>query len=1099
MSHPLTRALAAACLAAAVPAVAQAQQSATITGRVTNAAGQGLPAVSVFVAAQGQNFGTTTRADGTFTFSVPAARATGQATITARQVGYRAQSAQIALRGGTITQNFTLEAAPTTLAQVVVTGAGTVSTRERLGNVINSVDSTSLRRAVQPQNVVSALAGKAPNVEVRTQSGEPGASASIRIRGATSVTGTNEPLFVVDGQPIDNTTTSTLGGNQSTVAQNRASDINPNDIQSVEILKGAAAAAIYGARAANGVVLITTKSGRAGQTRYTLQSTTGFDRIYDKDILQRSFGQGIGTEPAVCEEVNCRFGLGGGAESWGPQLAGARTFNHVDEIFDVGNTLDNNLSVSGGSERTSFFLSGGQTRQAGVIVGPNNFYNRQSVRLKGTQQLNSRFTVGGNFNYVNTRGGYVQKGSNTSGLLLGALRTPPDFNNEQYLDSASGLHRSFRFPRPGSNSLRSSRNYDNPFFTLNNNNNRSELGRFIGNVNLDYRPVDWLRVQYTLGADNYSDDRREGLPLTSSEFAEGQVTRFTQNNLEVDHNLLATASREFNQNFSGTVTVGQNLNTRRFRSVLVTGQTLVAPEPLAIQNTLSYTPLEFRSTRNIEAYFGQATADLYNQLYLTAGLRSDGFSTFGASDRTALFPKGSVAWSFSRFAKPRLGLSADETGVWSFGKLRFAYGETGREPPVYATITALSTGSVANNEGFGSGYGDVINASQNGQGALVNGSQLGNTALRPERSVEREYGLDLGFFDQRATLAVTYFNKRSSDVILQVPVSSAETGSLTALRNAATIRNRGVEVELNGTVLKGRNYGLDVGVQFGRIRSRVLDLAGAQFVPYNTEGFTGAIGSSTVGYPAGVLRGSDFARCGRGLTIDLDGDNALENIDQLCGTGAAKDALFLGANGLPVLDVTDRVIADPNPNWTGGLNTQLRLGRFTLSGFLDVRRGGQVWNGTRGILYYFGTHRDTDIRTQTGGYGINWQTDVYPTVAGPGAGVAAFQSPAAWEDWLVNGEGSGFGNVGAQFVESASFAKLRELSVGYEADQAWVRRFGLSSVSARLAGRNLAMWTNYKGFDPEANLGGAEFLTQGIDYFNNPMTRSFVLSFTLNR
>ena len=1080
MQHRFSRALTVAVIAAAVPAAARAQTAVTITGRVTGENNQPIAAAQVFIQALG--VGTQTRENGTYTLTVPGSRANGQTvTLTARLVGFRVQSSQITLSGGSLTQNFALVSAPTTLTAVVVTGAGTVSTRERLGNVINSVDAATVQRAAEPQNVVSALAGKAPNVEVRTQSGEPGASASIRIRGAVSVTGTNQPLFVVDGQPIDNSTSSTTGGDASTVTQNRAADINPNDIASVEILKGSAAAAIYGARAANGVILITTKSGRPGQTRYTLNSTNTFDKVQKKDILQHDYGQGRGGVLAPCTTINCsRTNL-----TWGPQLpGGTTTYDHFSELFGTGTNLDENLGVSGGSDRNTFYVNGGETRQNGVIVGPNNYYNRASVRLKATQQVVNSFTIGGNFDYVNSRGGYVQKGSNTSGLLLGGLRTPPDFNNQPYLSPINGLQRSYRFPNPGANSLTLGRGYDNPFFTLNNPGNKSQLGRFIGNLNADWKPLAWLRVQETFGADNYTDDRNESLPYTASTLPLGSVIRSTTTQLQLDNNLIATATHDFSPNISGSLVIGQNLNSRRYNNVFVQGQNLVAPSPLVLQNTLTYTPNEFRSLSHIEAYFTQATADLYNQIYLTAGVRDDGFSTFGASKRTALFPKASVAWAFSNL----LHGGTEQTGTFSFGKVRFAYGETGREPPVYATVTALSTGQGA----FGSGYGDVINAAQNGQGALINGSQLGNSSLRPERSIEREYGLDLGFFNQRATLAVTGYNKRSSDVILQVPINAGQNGSTTALRNAASITNRGLEVELNMNFLKAQNYSWDFGMQYGRNKNRVVSLAGAEFIPYNNEGFTGALGSSTVGYAVGVIRGSDFAICGRGLVLD--------GVDIDKGCGASKNgALYLDASGLPVSDPTDRVIADPNPLWTAGFNTQFRVRKFTLSGFLDVRHGGQVWDGTRGILYRFGTHKDTDIRSTVGGYGINWETDRYPTVAGPGAGVAAFKTPLAWQNWF-QGEGGGFGTVGAQFVEPGSFAKLRELAIAYTADQRFIQnRLGLSSVNIRLAGRNLHTWSKYKGFDPEANLGGAEFLTQGLDYFNSPQTRSFVVGVTLNR
>ena len=440
--------------------------------------------------------------------------------------------------------------------------------RERIGSTINTVDSTALIRAVQPQNVISALSATTPNVRVNTQSGEPGASAFVIIRGATSVTGTNQPLIVVDNQPIDNQTISTNGGDASTVTQNRAADINPNDIESVQVLKGAAASAIYGARAANGVILITTKHGTNGPTRYSITTTQTFDNVIKTFPLQTQFGQGSAPtsgakagipQPGACSTPDCS----GNPLSWGPQLTGASTFDHGKEIYDTGITSDNSLSLSGGTARTSFYISGGLTDQFGVMRGSNNRYDRSTVRLTASHQLLNSLTFGGNFSYFNTRGEYVQKGSNTSGLLLGALRTPPDFNNQPFLDPISGLQRSYRFPNPTAASVTESRGYDNPFFTLDNSGNRSELGRFLGNITAAWVPTTWIAFNETFGADNYSDSRLESLPLTSSGDPVGDVTRLTIDNLEIDHNLTATLSHTFNPNFDGRLILGQNLNSRR--------------------------------------------------------------------------------------------------------------------------------------------------------------------------------------------------------------------------------------------------------------------------------------------------------------------------------------------------------------------------------------------------------------------------------------------------------------------------------------------------------------------------------------------------------
>jgi TonB-linked SusC/RagA family outer membrane protein len=1014
-------------------------------------------------------------------------------------IGYSARTVPIVLTAGsTINQNFSLIVNPLNLDAVLVTGAGTSTTRERLTTTINSVDSSALTRAANPQNVVSALAAQAPNVEVRTQSGEPGSSASIKIRGAASLSGTNQPLFVVDGQPIDNQTFSTQsiangsgtasGADASTVAPNRASDINPADIESIQILKSSAAAAIYGARAANGVVLITTKSGTPGATKYTLSSTETFDRVNMPDVLQHQFVQGLNGAARTCGGPDCsvvRY-------SWGPAApAGTPLFDHSNELFDTGVTADNNLQVSGGNDRTTFYASGGLMNQNGYLKGPNNKYNRATIRLKGTQQINSKFKIGGNLSYIDTRGKYVQKGSNLSGVMLGALRTPPNFNNEDtYLPN--GLQRAYRFPNATSvAAMENAIYYDNPFFVLDNPGNRSELGRSVANLTADWTPLEWLSVNETLGADYYNDWRLESLPLTSGGDAVGNVTRNDLNNLEIDHNLIATAKHTFGTNTDLTFTVGQNLNSRRLRQTFAFGEQLIAPTPYNIQNTITPRVQEYRALRHIEAYFGQAELSLFDQLVLNLGLRNDGFSTFGSANPRANYPKASAAWTFSNLINNR-----DRTGLFSYGKLHVAYGETGKEPPAYAAVTALSS----TNFFTLSGFGDALKSGINGQGALSTSLVVGNPNLKPERNKETEIGADLAFLNSKIDFSATGYNKKGSDIILSAPINASQTGSNQQVLNAATITNKGLELTLNLHPLQRPDAAWDIGVQYGKNKGNVQSLNGAQFITYNLEGFNGAIGASAIGFAPGVIQGSDFVRCGRGITnVAVTGMGVVADIDALCGN-APKGALFLGPDGLPVPDATQRIIADPNPKYTMSYSSNMRWHKLSLSGLLDVRKGGSVWNGTRGVLDFFGTGIDTKDRTMTNGqYGVNYALKNYPTTAGPGKNVVPFQTPNDWQNWFL-GDGGGFGSVGAQFVEDGSFAKLREISLTYTLDnQTFKNLTGFSSADIRIAGRNLKTWTKYTGFDPEVNLGGAEFLTQGLDYFINPPTRSFVLSFSLSR
>jgi TonB-linked SusC/RagA family outer membrane protein len=1065
--------IAVVCALIALPALAVAQDAVTITGRVSSAEG-GAPLGTASVTVEGLGSVTLTRDDGRYTLVVPAARAHGQqATITARLIGYKAKGATITLAGN-VTQDFALDINPLRLGEVVVTGVGLSSTAEKLGTAISTVDSSLITKSHET-NVVEALAGKSPGVQVNSQSGDPGASAYIRIRGIKSLSGDAQPLFVVDGVPIDNTVMTAEDPTAGVAAPNRAADINPNDIETVTILKGAAAAAIYGARASDGVILITTKSGHAGGTHYSLGSNYSFDKVNHSVALQRDFGQGVGGVAAVCTHPGC--GLTG--FSWGAPLGDTPTYDHFGELFETGHGSDNTLSASGGNDKTVFYLSAGYTNQNGIVVGDNDTYKRTTVRLKASHHLFDRLTVGGNVSYVDGAGQFIQKGSNVSGLMLGGLRTTPAFNNFPYLDSATQTQRSYRYPHPVLFDNTSSRIYDNPLFVINADPNTGETGRAYGNVNLNFDATDWLKIDETVGVDYYNNQLLDALAQSSSAFSTGEVFRTDGNNLQIDHNLTATLSHTFNPNFSGTFTLGQNLNSRRFRETDINGQNLVAATPFNLQNTTSWIPTEFKSLVHSESYFGQATADVFNELYLTAALRNDGFSTFGQSDPRAWYPKASAAWTFSNI----LG-KTDQKGAFSFGKLRVAYGETGKEPGVYSTNTVLVPGGT-----FLSGFGDFLNATQQGNGGLFSSVALGNPNIKPEREKEFEGGADLGFFDQKVDVALTYYKNNSVDVILPLPIPLS-SGFATELQNGAKLSNKGYEVSMNFRPITRPDFSWDFGVNWSKNQTNVLNLKGAQFVENVAQfggTFAGATGAATLGGDIG-LRGNDFVRCGRGLTADGN------DIDSGVCVGAPKNALYIDASGFPVIDPTDRVISDPDPHWNGSIRTSVHIHKIQLSALVDHKQGGDVWNGTRGALDDRGTHKDTDIRGQTFTFGKDYPLFSGPVV-GPGAG-----TPVVIDQGWFTGLGSGFNGPASQFIEDGTYTKLREISVAYTFDGKWVPNLiGLTSIDLRLAGRNLATWTKYKGVDPETNLAGSAFATQGIDYFNNPQTRSIVVSVGLNR
>jgi hypothetical protein len=382
---------------------------------------------------------------------------------------------------------------------------------------------------------------------------------------------------------------------------------------------------------------------------------------------------------------------------------------------------------------------------------------------------------------------------------------------------------------------------------------------------------------------------------------------------------------------------------------------------------------------------------------------------------------------------------------------------------------------------------------QNGLPGLATSITQGAENLRPERSKEFEAGVDLGLIRDKADLSFTYYHTITNDVILLQPVAPS-TGFFRKANNAAKFRNAGAEVSLNIRPITTQNFSWDVGLQWGKNQSRVLDLGGSEFVVFDPNSITPQA-VAQVGQEVGVLRDFGFVRCGlspNGLSAAIQG----VDLATVCA-GQPAGALYLGADGLPVGDDNPRIVANPNPRWTGSVRTGLRFMKFSVSGLLDVRHGGQIYNGTRGALWSYGTHKDTEVRGTTVVLGRDPAPGVAvgPTV-GPGAGVPTTLD----QNYFRNVVACPFTGLSENCMEDAGFVKLREISVGYTLDFPWVQRaLGFSSIDLRVAGRNLKTWTDYTGYDPETNLGGAIQATRGIDYFLMPQTRSLLLTVTLKR
>ncbi len=926
----------------AFPSAAQAQDAMTVTGNVADETGVALATVNVYI--DGTDLATITDSDGSYSLVIPASRIDNQQhVLVAGLIGYRAGQETITLLGDDLTVNFTLALDPIGLDEIVAVGQGLTRERRRLGATVNSISDIDIELSRETE-VLSAIAGKAPNVVVATSSGAPGAGTYMQIRGAKSVTGGTQPLFVVDGTPYNNNSTQIESSVAGTAVQNRMADLNPDDVESIEILKGPAGAAIYGSSGANGVVLITTKSG--AQTN-TVQANVRFaynsDNVTAFNDLNTSYGQGSGGAASAS------------SFSWGPLLSGSTIYDHGDELFQTGTGYDVNATLSGGNNRTTYFFSGGYNRINGVIEG-NNKLDRFNIRAKATQNFLSNFSVSANIAYTNQSMDLVQQGSNVSGILLGGFRTPPDFNNKPYIDPETGLHRSYRCntgPLGGNRgpdcpvTPNASRGYDNPFWISNEILNDAQVNRTFGNLRLDWDPWNWLNVSNIFGVD-YSDDARFTLfPKSSSDFPDGRLIRASLNQFNLDNSLFLTATGEFSADFAAQITAGQNIRQNRYQRFESEGQNVFIGG-LDLEKTVTKIPTEFQSEERTVGYFANANFDLWDQVFVQGGVRYDGFSTFGTDKQWFWFPNGSVAWEFTR------ALGTEGSGAFSFGKVRFAYGQAGQSPPVYSNVSAFET--VTFNDGWISPLG--LESTYLGQEGVATEDVSGNAFIDPEITTEWEAGIDLAFLDSRVSLGAVYFDQKTENAIFNLPVAWS-TGFDSSPLNAADFKNKGWEFQLGVVPFRGRTFTWEIDAYGGTLESITLDMSGTEELGLN--GFTSArssIAQDVCGdnvnepCPYGVLFGDDMLKFGRDLTADTDCNAATPDasIDEAF-PNATPGSLYITCNGFPTFDTQQRALGDPNADWNGGVrNTFTIIENLRLSALIDWRSSLDMWNGTKGAL-----------------------------------------------------------------------------------------------------------------------------------------------------
>lgn len=1044
-----------------------AQSGTFVSGKVTDQE-SGKPLVGASVSIPDLRIGSVTDKDGNFKFKAPA----GRYTLEVKYVGYDAVTRSITIKAGeTTVADFKLSQGSIRTNEIVVVGLSGEVDKNKLGNTIASVGAEAVNSVVS-SSAIDAISGRVLGAQVTRNSGQPGAGTYITLRGRKTFEGSSEPLYVVDGIIIDNTSLYDPSGRIQ--FSNRATDINPDDIESMQILKGASAAALYGAKAGNGVIIITTKKGKYTGSdkpaRISYSTSVQMDQKSGKIDLQTTFGQRKPYKPYTP----------GSSDSWTttPLAAGTPVYDHQEDVFRTAYSTENSLTISGGVPQFDYSINGTYLDNQGYVEGSQ--LTRSSVRANIGASILPKLNLQSNTNYISTNNDLPQDGSNTSGIMLGSLRTPPEFNNKNYLEDDGVTQRRFA-------------SYDNPIWTQKNNKFNQKIDRVLHSTELKWMPLDWLSFSARYGLDYYSYNYGERLAVQSasspSRLGSISYSRITnqQQNLDLTFNLNQSIM-DGDLNFGlvgGTQSIwfdrstlgGSSTNTLSFFDQVAAGSSKDASSSL--------------TKTEIQGQFGQLTTTYLNRYSLTLGIRRDGSSTFGESNQYHTYPKAGLSYTVSD--EPFFeGIK----NIISNFRIRAAYGEAGSPDLPYA----YATNNVYITEGNFDPWVETSNSNRGGFNGIRSSSVAGATDIRPELTIEREIGFDLGFWENKLSFEFSFYHSDVYDLIMSLPAPPS-TGYTNMLSNAGSMWNEGIEIGITANPINTKDFNWVTAFNYTRSYNLVTSLK-AQFYTL-TGGFVGAVNSASVGRPLGVFQTYgwlryDAKKAAAAKPGDIDyvdpkemaaynyknGDVRYSYWDADAGEVVGDD-YGLNYVGAPRQSPDLLFIGNPNPAYMlSWRNDFTFLENFTFSFLFDGVFGFDVWNGTRGALYNFGTSGDTKDRNDP------WVENGHP--------VMDYSDPAnPVQASKVNKYRSyynGF-NINEPFFEDGSFIKLREVKLDYK----WngLQDWNINSIVFSLSARNLYTITNYKGYDPEVNTFSlAE--GRGVDYFTLPQVFSMRFGISIN-
>ncbi|AWO00200.1 SusC/RagA family TonB-linked outer membrane protein [Chitinophaga alhagiae] len=1009
-----------------LPAALLAQQKA-VTGTVLSDEGGPMPGVTVRVKSTTRNTQTDIR--GHFSIQV----GPGEALLFSF-VGYETQ--EVTPGDGPV--NITMRTSTSALGEVVVTAMGIKKEKKGLGYSVQDIKSEELLKN-KDANLVNSLNGKIAGVNVTNSGGAPGSSASIIIRGGTSLERDNQPLFVIDGMPMDNSTgqgdNSAFDGsvNLSTTNSNRAMDLNPEDIESISVLKGPAAAALYGLRAAAGAIVITTKKGAVGSVTGTVTS-----RYMNNWVNKLPKQQGIYKQGSY---YNGSY-IANTTRSWGDKFAaGEPVYDNMGDFFERAHAFDNSFTVSGGSQTGNFFLSGSNLIQTGIV--PTTDFTRSTVRFNGEQKLGI-FTFGVTASYARnesqkTLTGSGLWGSSGSGYMESIIAWPRNDDMSNYLNPDGTKRRLILNPELIDD-------IDNPNWLVYRNPQSDRNTRFIGTVYTTAKITDWFDVTYRLGVDNYTTQY-------TSLTAPGSGVKVAWQN-----GMLSETDRTYNYvnsnlmlNFHKTVKdwdfgllLGNSTEDTWLKSNSIRAENFVIPNFVSINNAAKENQYlsENLTRRRLAGFYGDLRVSYKNFLYLNVTGRNDISSTLPPQNQSFFYPSVSGSFVFTELMP--------KSSILSFGKVRASWAQVGKDAPAYQTNTYL--------------FGPELTIG----GGFRNYWARGNNKLKPETTTSTEFGTELRFLNGRLGLDFTYYINNSRDQILQPRVSNA-TGYILSFVNTGEIENKGIEVSINANPVRRKDFNWDVTLNVSHNKGRVKSLPGALPILYVTDVQVG--NAKAASFDDGYFMGLS------GLKWQTH-----ENGDLLLDWNSGYPLTTNNATSL---------VGNREPDMIGGLNNSFNYKNFNLSFLFDFRLGGDVYNGTEYLLVAYGLSKRTENRDQDitfTGMSLNPDTKNYEPVTR-----TVKASEKYYRDiYLANAP---------FFIEKVNWLRLRSLSLAYSLPKSALGGVNwLKGATLTATGTNLLLLTNYTGMDPETSAAGAGVIgsgSVGIDYCGVPATAGLAIGLNL--